>query len=197
VENEIQRPGAARWVVLETPAPEEATVAAARVWISPQENKATIDIFAVASNDDRVQFLVRIESLVRSLGIGRLVFRCPHWRGDVQEWLEASGYSDRGGFAWPEELRHQVLRHTMILEYEREVLQSRREQSDREAEQVNSFHPTAYSADADVEGDFLDEIGGDGIHIEEIPGGSSASLEATIVDLFAALHRETSLNPDP
>lgn len=196
MEQEIQRPGAARWVVLETPAPEETTAAAARIRISPQENKATIDIFAVSSDEDRVQFLVRIESLVRSLGISRLVFQCPHWRADVQEWLEASGYSDRGGFAWPEDLRHQVLRHTMVLEYEREVLHSRRERSSREAETIDSVHSTTIRDDVEINDALLDEIGKADIHIEAVQGGA-ASLEATIVDLFAALHRETFINADP
>lgn len=191
VERDIQRPGAARWIVLETAAPEEAAVAATRIRISPEESKATIDIFAVRSADDRVQFLVRIESLVRSLGVTRLVVQCPHWRGDVQEWLEASGYSDRGGFAWPEELKHQVLRHTMILEYERDIRIPRSDGPSRDAEAIfGGSSATGSDAIATEGDDILDELGGLDIRIEDVSGPST--LESTIVDLFAALHREAS-----
>ena len=119
IEHECTPSAGLKWVVLETPRPEEAVVAAARVVIpSGGGGKSVIKLFAAETDEQRDQLLVSIESTVRSFNVESIVMEVPQWREDVHEWLSRCGYVDTGGHEWPEADRHMLLKHTMVLEFQ-------------------------------------------------------------------------------
>lgn len=77
-----------------------------------------VQLFAAETDEQRDQLLVNIESTVRSFNVESIVMEVPQWREDVQEWLSRCGYIDTGGHEWPEEDRHMLLKHTMVLEFQ-------------------------------------------------------------------------------
>jgi hypothetical protein len=129
-----------RWIVLETPRPEELLVAAARLRISPNAERycVTVDIFGTADSDAiRNILLLRLEAICRSQGWNHVTFEIPSWSESIQNWLATHGYEDRGdctlnpliyspiisgGRAWPSEQQDVLLKPTMILEYQVEII---------------------------------------------------------------------------
>lgn len=88
-----------RWIVLETPRPEELVVAAARLIISRRENYpcVIVDIFGTADSDAiRNILILRLEAICRSQGWNHITFEVPSWSVTFQNWLSSRGYQDLG-----------------------------------------------------------------------------------------------------
>ena len=91
-----------RWILLETPRPEEAVIAALRLHILRVEGvqRAGVSLFGslepVGQRSVLNMLLNRAETVCRSLGCQKLVFDIPHWSERRQSWLQECGYQDLG-----------------------------------------------------------------------------------------------------
>lgn len=163
-----------RWIVLETPVPEEAMMAAVRLCLLESERKGVIDVLCALGENHLVynQLLARVENIARGLGIARLVIEVVQWNEPQYDWLCSCGYRDNAGRECKDE---NLLKPTMILEMHKDLRQA-----------VES---------TDLVGESLDELIR-GINIGSVEvvgvegGGAPASMEAIMGDLFSALHRE-------
>lgn len=91
-----------RWILLETPRPEELVVAAARIQIvqDVKTKFAVIDIFgAVDSTPIKRILLSRLEMICASQGCIKVVWDIPSWSEDTFGWLSQCGYVDLGNSA--------------------------------------------------------------------------------------------------
>lgn len=125
-----------RWILLESPRPEELVMAAMRIIISRDTvSKAVVDIIAcVDSIPIRNLLLNRAEAVCQSLGCEKLIIEVPSWSEPVQDWLACCGYADlgtsfgtgniivltieTGGHMWPEELGHMITKPTLVMEFQ-------------------------------------------------------------------------------
>lgn len=91
-----------RWLLLETPRPEEDIIAALRLIILRKEGVqvAKVDLFGSLEPPQqrsvRNMMLNRAETVSRSLGCQKVVFEIPNWSEERQIWLAGCGYSDLG-----------------------------------------------------------------------------------------------------
>lgn len=87
-----------RWILLETPRPEELVIAALRIRIIRESTvHALVDILGSArSTAIRNIILIRAEAICRSLGCFKITIEVPSWSEDIQEWLSTCGYEDLG-----------------------------------------------------------------------------------------------------
>jgi hypothetical protein len=92
-----------RWLLLETPRPEEAVIAALRMHVKRVEGGAqhsVVDLFGSLEPPEqcsvRNMLLNRAETVCRSLGCRKIVFEIPNWSEDRQRWIGSCGYSDLG-----------------------------------------------------------------------------------------------------
>lgn len=110
-----------RWIVLESPYPEEVVMAALRLRMIDNDGvrESIIDIFASVDHMDvRNCLLAKCERICESQGSSKLVIYIPQWSYDLQDWLSGSGYFDLGGHEWPTEMSAQITKPTMILHFE-------------------------------------------------------------------------------
>ncbi len=122
-----------KWVVLETPSPDEDVVACARMKLKKDNNKIKscfIDVLCSISleNDENSKkqyysdLRLKLETIGQSHGMNEIHIQIPQWRSDEMTWLGESGYKDYGGESWPEaKSDEQIWCHTMLLKY-RKVL---------------------------------------------------------------------------
>jgi len=163
-----------RWILLETPVPEEQVVAAVRLSLHEGERKGLVDVICALGDNRAVynQLLARVENIARGLGITKLVIEVVQWNEGLFDWLCSCGYVDNAGRECKDE---HLLKPTMILEMHKDLTLS-------EAQTVNSvFMPPEVSSIEDLL---------EGLEVcssEQQPPGS---LEAIVGDLFAALHKE-------
>ena len=114
-----------RWLVLETPAPEEDLVAAARFILDFERKLSVVDILCSTGEDNEVHdfrlsaILRKLESIVWGHSLKSIIVEVSSWRSDVQEQLHFLGYRDCGGRLYDKE--HSLLKPTMILEYRKEL----------------------------------------------------------------------------
>ena len=122
-----------KWLVLETPSPDEDVVACARMKLNQDNNKdksCLVDVLCSISvkndEDEKKQYYndlkSRLEIIGRSHGMNNIYIHIPQWRSNEMSWLHESGYQDYGGESWSEATsEEQVWCHTMIFKY-RKVL---------------------------------------------------------------------------
>lgn len=117
-----------RWIVFESPYPEEDILACARLTLlnSSTERKGVVNYFCVPTSSDHKDMLhqlviSKVEIVCRSQGYTQLVYELPQWREDLHESLSRFGYTDNGGRCWPEEQSHMITKPTMILEFEKDL----------------------------------------------------------------------------
>ena len=101
-----------RWLLLETPRPEEAVIAALRLHLLRGGGRgegingggrvphARVDLFGSLEPPEqravRNMLLNRAETVCLSQGCQKIVFDIPNWSEDRQNWLSGCGYSDLG-----------------------------------------------------------------------------------------------------
>lgn len=111
-----------KWLVLETPAPEELIVGAARLRYDAARN-GSVDIFCATGNseDMKVSVMKRLLSVVESvaynIGLRCLMLEAAQWRTDLDSLFTSCGYVENSGHIWPEEKQHLLTRPTMVLQY--------------------------------------------------------------------------------
>ncbi|GMH50476.1 hypothetical protein TL16_g00781 [Triparma laevis f. inornata] len=96
----------ARWLVVETPSPDEVMVACCRLKIDMSEKPCAIDILAV---DSRAQgkgagtyLLKKAENMAFGMGCKKCEICVGHWMERVVGWCKKRGYESGGGELWPE-----------------------------------------------------------------------------------------------
>jgi hypothetical protein len=117
--------GDIRWIVLETPVPDEQIVAAARIQLDNNDagrRIANIKTFGYVEDtlksSTKSQLVVQIERTLRSLGISLLSFEVSQHRVDIQTWLEECGYKDNGGYM---STHTNYVKPTMMLLYQKDL----------------------------------------------------------------------------
>jgi hypothetical protein len=171
-----------KWALLETARPEEAVVAAARVrFPGGSGGRAVIDLFAAATDEQRDQLLVRVETSVQSFNAASLVVEVPQWRDDTQEWLCRCGYVDGGGHEWPERSKHMLLKHTMVLEFQK-LLASGDADAAEALQNIQHLSVSGSSGAQAVESLFTSGFS----------SGPDGVMESLVEDLFVALYRDNN-----
>mmetsp|Transcript_21839 Transcript_21839/g.36543 ORF Transcript_21839/g.36543 Transcript_21839/m.36543 type:complete len:373 (-) Transcript_21839:1377-2495(-) len=126
-----------KWLVLETPVPEELIVAAARLQYDSTHNDGRVDILCASAgttsagdNTNRDantgnalqnsllrQIISKVETVAFTIGLRSVIMEIPQWRTDLQHVVEQCGYIELSGYIWPEHKQEQLTKPTMILEY--------------------------------------------------------------------------------
>jgi len=111
-----------KWLVLETPMPEELIVGAARVKYDSARN-GRVDVFCVAGADADTklsimkQLLSKVETVCYNIGLRSCIVEAAQWRTDLEELFTSCGYEEASGHIWPEDRHHELSKPTMVLEY--------------------------------------------------------------------------------
>ena len=181
-----------RWIVLETPVPEELVVACARLdmgKVMMGESKATVDLMAFVedtqSTSTKDQMLVQLERIAKSQNIRILVIEVSQHRLDIQEWLEQCGYEELGGRASDDE---NYIKPTMVFEFHKDLTKP-----SKAVIRAPPGSTATTSTGVELEVDMADlGLGDRDFEIltstsSEAPPGPMAGL---ISDLFTALHKE-------
>ena len=128
-----------RWIVMETPVPEEAVVGAARMTFKPaggvgsdiDDTKAgkavvCVDVCIYYPDSDsrsvRSQMLAQLERIAVGHGAEVIIMECMQHRVDVQDWLESCGYQELGGRICEES---GLIKPTMVFEFHKNLRTSR------------------------------------------------------------------------
>lgn len=110
-----------KWLLLETPVPEEQLVAALRLRRG-SDQAGCIDILCAAGDaavQDRMlrRLLLIAETVSFNLGLKKTIVQVPEWREDLEQLLKSLSYRQLSGCAWPQEKQHQLSKPTMLLDY--------------------------------------------------------------------------------
>jgi GNAT superfamily N-acetyltransferase len=114
-----------RWILLETPAPEERVVAAACVSTGAELGHGRIEHLAVEPSMQQhgvgSLLLRRAEGILLSLRCRWVNIQTTQWRSDVLAWASSRGYSEVGGGLLPAEsttrsTRYLDLRHDLLAD---------------------------------------------------------------------------------
>ena len=105
-----------RWLVVETPEPDDVMVACCRLDVSravgATEAAAVFDVLAVESrfrnNGAGGYLLKRCETIARGMGCRTATLSVGHWQSSLLRWARRRGYEERGGEVWPEGRRGEV-----------------------------------------------------------------------------------------
>jgi hypothetical protein len=105
---------------LETSPPEEAVVAAARIFLNAVDKSGIVDLFAAygpmdLSKQRYCRLLLKLESIVQAHNYDHLIVEVPQWSEGIQSWLSEVGYEDRGGKSWPDDKEDLLIKPTMIF----------------------------------------------------------------------------------
>jgi hypothetical protein len=113
-----------RWIVLETPAPEENIVSALEL-ITNRETAKIVSMYTSSENGVESYiaryFLDKIERIVSGMGAGYLSLEIPHWRDDKFEWLGFAGYKEYGGSLLQVTADTLVIKPTMMMEFRKNL----------------------------------------------------------------------------
>jgi len=199
-----------KWLVLETPMPEELIVGAARLRYDAALN-GRVDVFCVASSSSAEardstakQLLSKVETVCYSIGLRSCILEAAQWRCDLETLFTACGYEERSGHVWPEEKQHELTKPTMVLEYHK-VFGAQNEAGSSSS--AGMLLPTStskvevLSGDDDSAGadDLTGDIVGQLTSLNELAisrsgtnnsTGQGAAMPALFESLFAALHAE-------
>jgi len=177
--------GKTRWIVLETPVPEETVVGTVRLSILEAERKGVVDIICALGENNSVynQLLARVEGIARGMGITNMVVKLDQWKESMYDWLCGCGYVDIAGSECKDE---NLIKPTMILDMYKDLTKSQEAQCIADSTPISVPH---------VEESLEDLLGEIDINSIESSGtvGSVANpnpMENLMGDLFAALHKE-------
>ena len=102
--------GNKRWLIVETPSPEETMVAVARLAMEVEEGgtlkSALVDVLAVPPSCQSAGagtfILKKAENVAKGMGCGMCNLSVGQWDDKIQKWVKARGYDEYGGELWPE-----------------------------------------------------------------------------------------------
>jgi hypothetical protein len=191
-----------RWVVLETPVPEEDIVAAAKFNLS---SDGAVVGFIGAFKDAQstpiekmllARLLAKIESVVIGHGMPLLTVEVFQWQEKLMDWLSSCGYEEMGGYLSND---GSLLRPAMVLTYKKSLLTSPNEYAADERRPARISHESAVEAMATEHSCASDEVVGADFDFSIIDTGAfpgttagGGGMENLIVDLFRALHHENA-----
>lgn len=184
-----------RWIVLETPVPEELVVACARLDMGKVmigDSKAIVDLMAFVedtqSTSTKDQMLVQLERIAKSQNIKVLVIEVSQHRLDIQEWLEMCGYEELGGRASEDE---NYLKPTMVFEFHKDL--SKPSKAVTRAPPSSSARASGGAQAVELEVK-MGELGLSDNEFEILTHASSepppGPMAGLISELFTALHKE-------
>jgi hypothetical protein len=185
-----------KWLVLETPVPEEAIVGAARLKHDSSRN-GHVDCFCVSSpcsEEARIavmkRLLSKVETVCYNLGLRSCILEAPQWRTDLEALFSHCGYEERSGHIWPEDRQDQLLKPTMVLEYHKVFpVQGARQSQQTRSNDIGMFTSSSEAG----RGGGLDlgelSIVGEDV-VGQTPRESARSMPQLLNNLFAALHAE-------
>jgi N-acetylglutamate synthase-like GNAT family acetyltransferase len=189
-----------KWLVLETPVPEEAIVGAARLKHDSSRN-GHVDCFCVSSpcsEETKIavmkRLLSKVETVCYNLGLRSCILEAPQWRTDLEALFSQCGYEERSGHMWPEDRQDQLLKPTMVLEYHKVFPVQGLSQSQQPELLTRPNDAGIYTSNNEAgQGAGLDlgelSIVGEEVEVQA-PGAAVASMPQLINNLFAALHAE-------
>lgn len=169
-----------RWIVLETPAPEETMVAAVRLSLVESERRCVIDVICALGEHFAVynQLLARVENVARGVGIVNMVIEVVQWNEPMFEWLSSCGYQDNAGREYKAE---NLLKPTMLLDMHKDLTRSVAAVGNARGDWIE----TSESLD-----DLLDGL--DLSSVEQLEAAQVGGMETLMANLFVALHKEYS-----
>eukprot|EP00752_Nemacystus_decipiens_P012162 g10781.t1 len=98
--------GKKRWLVLETPHPEEKMAAACLICTGSTPGTGSVEVLAVEPSRQREglgsHMLRRAEGILLNFRCRFVKMRVPQWREDVLGWATRQGYRETGGGLWGE-----------------------------------------------------------------------------------------------
>lgn len=207
-----------KWIVLETPVPEEKIVGAARFTLRADKISYADIVCADAESSSEILkiLLLKVEHIAFSHGLDKVIFGIPQWRSDLEDMLLAAGYCEQSGHIWPEDKSHELLKPTMILEYHKSLYSNQ----SKVVQAPESFDFSTSSSNAYLDGSLLNKLetvseeacfgeakpgmyyNEDGVlcidfevdEISEAPTataqkGKEENMESLIENLFSALHK--------
>lgn len=152
-----------KWIVLETPVPEEKIVAAGRFTFLSDKTSYVDIICADESIEKSLRYLLlKIEHISFSHGQDKVVVGIPQWRSDLETVLLASEYSEQSGHIWPENTNIELIKPTMILEYHKTLNSNQRTGI---VQAPVSFEFSNVSSSAYADGSLLNQL--ESVSIEE------------------------------
>lgn len=184
-----------KWLVLETPVPEEIIVGAARLRYDSARN-GKVDCFCVSNSDEGMKatimrkLLSTVETVCYNIGLRSCILEAAQWRTDLDAMFTECGYEEMSGHIWPESRQQELTKPTMLLEFHKVF----------PAPVATSPSPTAAPAitvpvvsETSTEETELGALSD--LQVEAVPscasGAEAPSNMAQLMDtLFAALHVE-------
>lgn len=111
-----------KWIVFETPVPEENIVGACRLLCDHQSDTVVVDIIcadgeAGVRNNIVRDLVKRVEVISMNMGIRTAIVQIPQWRSDLQDCAISCGFEELGGHLWPADKQPQLIKATMVLEF--------------------------------------------------------------------------------
>jgi hypothetical protein len=198
IESDFTTPST-RWLVLETPRPEEKVVASARVRMASDaetdQRTCLADVLcSIGDTPDEQrsrynQLRLSLEKMAYSQGVSRLSVEIPQWREAEQLWLEASGFQDREGRMWPSDRANQVCKHTMILEFRKELTGPPTAEP-KVGRAIESSSSTSGSGTTSTTTALGIDLAGLSVTKEGGTSGSGDAMEGLVASLITALHSE-------
>jgi hypothetical protein len=188
-----------KWLVLETPVPEEAIVGAARLKHDSSRN-GHVDCFCVSSpcsEEAKIavmkRLLSKVETVCYNLGLRSCILEAPQWRTDLEALFSQCGYEERSGHIWPEDKQDQLLKPTMVLEYHKVFPgqgASQSQQAELLTRSTNAGTNTNSSETGQEGGLDIGELSIVGEGEGQASGESAGGMKQLLNTLFAALHAE-------
>jgi len=179
-----------KWLVLETPVPEEQLVAALRLRRG-LDQAGYIDILC-AAGDVAVQeqmlrrLLLIAETVSFNLGLKKIIVQVPEWREDLEQLLKSLSYRQLSGCAWPNGKQYQLSKPTMLLDYHK-TLSSAPDKSTAPASTPTSVDGITEKEALQVEHSSISEIS---------TMNPDEGMERLMETLFTALHVEYGTDAD-
>jgi hypothetical protein len=196
-----------KWLVLETPVPEELIVAAARLRFDGLRN-GRVDCFCASSASGQEaqaaimkRLLSKAETVCYSAGMRSCIVEAPQWRTDLEALYTECGYEELSGHIWPEARQGELLRPTMVLEFhkvfpERAAAASTGTRSTTSASAGQDSVPVTESGGLDAAAR-ADSVLADLAQLQVVDGEEGAprpvqveGMPQLMKTLFAALHAE-------
>lgn len=183
-----------RWLLIETPRPEETVVSVARITMDLKAKSFQVSFLCAVGptggdntvnvrRDRYFYLLTKLENVARSQGVRSVTVDVPMWRDEEHTWLSSKGYADNGGDAWPQDKSSQVLVPALILHFSKHL-----PKESSSAPPKNSLNATFSAVAPPPVPDLSDLLAA---ATEGAPlTASSGPMESLMVDLFAALHTE-------
>lgn len=108
-----------RWVLVETPYPDEILIGCARLEVEGKQKVCVVSAFAIGKEFQGKgaggDLMKKVETTVRGMGCEVCNLRIGHWEESVIKWAEGMGYEQAGGEVWPEDRMGEVGKERLAM----------------------------------------------------------------------------------